>query len=114
MRFFRPVNKPEILAPTWQEKSSIVLQYSLYILLILLPFSGWAFASVRGWMVSLFGVFNLPMLFAQGSNLGRVVGEWHSQLTALIGILLLGHMGAALYHHFILKDSVLERMLPWK
>lgn len=113
MRFFRPVNKPEMLAPTGREKSAVALQYSLYILLILLPFSGWAFASVRGWTVSIFGIFNLPMLFAQGSHLGRIVGEWHSPLTALIGILMFGHIGAALYHHFVLKDSVLDRMLPW-
>lgn len=113
MRFFRPVFKPEMLAPTWQEKSAVALHYSLYLLLVLLPFSGWAFASARGWTVSIFGVFNLPALFAQGSSVGRTIGGMHSLLATLIGILIVGHIGAALYHYFVLKDSVLGRMLPW-
>ena len=112
MRFFRPVDKPEMLNPRWQEKAAVVVHYLLYLLLILVPISGWAFASVNGLTINLFGVFTLPVLFIQGSSVGNTIGEMHSTLATLIGILIAGHIGAAFYHHFILKDSVLGRMLP--
>lgn len=112
MRFFRPVAKLETPMPTLQEKAAVAMHYMLYILLILLPFSGWAFASSRGWTVSVFNSFDLPTFFEKGSSLGHSIGAMHSFFGTIIGFLILGHIAAALYHHFVLKDSVLRRMIP--
>jgi len=38
--------------------------------------------------------------------------EWHEKIGWAIIIVALGHAAAALYHHFVLKDRVLRRMLP--
>ena len=112
MRFFRPVHKGEMETPGLQERTAIAVHYLLYALLILVPFSGWAYASSRGITVSLFGVFDLPQIFTNGSSFGRALGGLHGALATLIGFIVLIHAAAALYHHVLLKDSVLTRMIP--
>jgi cytochrome b561 len=108
MRFYRPVLKPEKAQKLWWAKASMIVEYLLYASLLLLPLSGLAFASSRGFAVILFGV-PLPSLFAQGS----LFGDLHGIFVSLIMILALGHFSAAIYHRFVLKDSVVERMLPF-
>ncbi|KAF3997477.1 cytochrome b [Glaciimonas immobilis] len=84
----------------------------LYALLIAFPLMGWANASSRGWPVSLFGVVPLPPLSPKGSSVGHLLGDAH-QLTVWILLALVGlHIVAALYHHLIVKDDTLKRMLP--
>jgi cytochrome b561 len=111
MRFFRPVDKPEMHHPTWRERAAVVVHYLLYILLILLPLSGWAYASVLGWDVRLFGSIDLPPLFA-GSSFGMLFGSMHVQFAILIAVIIAGHIAAALYHHVVRKDGILLRMAP--
>ncbi|MBV8465748.1 MAG: cytochrome b [Burkholderiales bacterium] len=85
---------------------------TLYLLLIVLPLLGWANASSRGWDVSLFGLLPLPALSPTGSQLGHAMGDIH-QLIAWVLLAVAGlHVGAALYHHFVLRDATLSRMLP--
>jgi cytochrome b561 len=82
----------------------------LYVLLIVQPVMGWVNASYRGWSVTLFGVIPLPRLSPVGSPLGHVMGDVHQLLAwGLLGLVGL-HVAAALYHQFVLRDGVLQRM----
>ena len=84
----------------------------LYLLLIALPLMGWANASSRGWPAFMGGLLPLPPLSPQGSPLGRSLGDWH-QVFAWVLLALIGlHSTAALFHHFVLRDGTLRRMLP--
>jgi cytochrome b561 len=84
----------------------------LYLLLIALPLMGWANASSRGWPSFMGAVLPLPRLSPEGSSFGHALGDWHKVfawvLLALSGL----HAAAALFHHFILRDATLRRMLP--
>ena len=93
--------------------------YLLYFFLIALPLAGWALvsASVLDIPTVLYGVVpwpHLPILSSLDNKkpvedalkLVHAYGAW-----ALIA-LVVGHAGAALHHHFIVKDDVLRRMLP--
>ena len=53
------------------------------------------------------------MLVSESKDLGEVLEEVHETGFIALLVLLTAHVGAALYHHFILKDDVLKRMLPW-
>jgi len=44
--------------------------------------------------------------------LGHLLGEVHEWLNVLFIAVLVGHVAAALKHHFIDRDDVLRRMLP--
>ncbi len=84
----------------------------LYALLVAVPLLGWANASSRGWTVRAFGVLQLPGLTPTGSAFGAAMGDIHGDLAwVLLGLISL-HVGAALLHRFVLKDHVLQRMLP--
>jgi cytochrome b561 len=69
-------------------------------------------ASARGWQVTLFGLFHLPALVAEGSSVGRSAGDIHVWLTWAILVFAGLHVLGALYHRFVLRDAILTRMLP--
>jgi cytochrome b561 len=83
----------------------------LYAALIVVPLLGWANASSRGWTVELFGELTLPDLTQRGSSVGRLMGDLHGSLAWVLFALIVMHVGAALFHRFVLKDNVLQRML---
>ncbi|MCK9344868.1 MAG: cytochrome b [Candidatus Pacebacteria bacterium] len=113
MRYLRPVEKAEELTPNLQTTLAVAMHYALYILLVAVPLSGWMAASAAGLEVNLFGFYKLPALVAVGSPSGEFLGEAHGFLASTLELLAIGHVAAALWHHFILKDNVLNRMRPF-
>ena len=69
-------------------------------------------SSAQGFPVVWFGVLPLPDLVAKNAELGAVLKGAHVLLNYTLIAVLIGHIGAALQHHFIKKDNVLIRMLP--
>ncbi|MGN6665691.1 MAG: cytochrome b [Trinickia sp.] len=82
----------------------------LYVALIAVPLLGWANASSRGWAVKLFGALRLPALAPTGSTVGHAMGDVHGTLAWVLLALIGMHVGAALFHRFVLKDRVLQRI----
>jgi cytochrome b561 len=103
---------PEDGLPPWQEQSARIVHWLLYALLFALPILGWVNASWRGLPVVMFGV-ELPKLIATRAPGWGWTGDVHNLLAtyALLGLVGL-HTAAALYHYFIRRDRVLQRMLP--
>jgi cytochrome b561 len=85
---------------------------SIYVLLFVVPILGWINASSRGYAVTLFGAIPLPPLSATGSGFGHEAGDIHALLTWVLLALIGVHVLAALYHHFVLRDDTLSRMMP--
>ncbi len=110
-RLAHPV-APERSLPPWQRRSSEAVHWLLYLLVFVTTLSGWSFASMRGWTISLFGLVDLPMLTAQGSAVGRALGRWHETLEWALLIVVGLHVAAAFVHLFVYRDQVMERMLP--
>jgi cytochrome b561 len=113
--FWRFINiVPELPAdiPTWQKLGAHGSHVALYILMFVMPLSGWLMSSAAGFQVSVFGWFLLPNLIAPSPGLRKIFGIAHEVLAfAIIGLVSL-HILAALKHHFIDKDTILRRMLP--
>jgi len=84
----------------------------LYAALVLVPLLGWINASSRGWTVRLLGVVPYPALSETGSAFGHEMGDVHGILAWVLFALIGLHVVAALFHRFVLKDDVLQRMLP--
>lgn len=110
-RLTHPV-APESSLPPWQRLSSEAVHWLLYLAVLATTFTGWLFASFRGWSVSFFYLFPLPMLASDNAAAGKAIDGLHQAaewtLLVLIGI----HVAAALAHRFIYRDGVMERMLP--
>jgi cytochrome b561 len=98
--------------PDWQKIAARFVHLCFYALMIALPITGWLMSSASGIPVYVFGLFVLPDLIAPDEYLFRGFIEIHKWLgyamIALIGV----HVGAALRHHFMLRDDTLRRMLP--
>ncbi|MFM0327740.1 cytochrome b [Caballeronia glebae] len=85
--------------------------WCLYALLLVVPIMGWANASSRAWDVMLLGAVPMPALSPAGSPIGHALGDWHGNLAWVLLALIGMHVAAALYHHFVLRDQTLRRML---
>lgn len=86
---------------------------ALYALIFAMPITGWIMTSARGFPVSWFNLFQLPDLVAKNRPLYEAMQETHESLAWTLGAVATLHLLAALKHHFVLKDTVLRRMLPF-
>jgi cytochrome b561 len=95
----------------WERALASFTHGILYAFMLLVPLSGWVMASAGRWPISFFGLFEVPKFaVVRESTLWQVAHEGHELMGyALIALLVL-HIGAALRHHFVLKDGVLQRM----
>jgi cytochrome b561 len=85
----------------------------LYILLFAMPLTGWMMTSARGFPASWFGFFQLPDFVPKNDSLYNAMKETHDTLALALYAIVFLHVAAALKHHFLLKDHVLRRMLPF-
>ena len=85
----------------------------LYVLMIAIPLSGWLMSSAKGFQTVWFGVLPLPDLVAKNEELGHFFEETHEALVGLLLFLLAAHVAATLKHHFVDRDDIAARMLPW-
>jgi cytochrome b561 len=106
------VPDPPANLPRWQQLASQTLHTILYVLLFALVFSGWVYASSHGIAVTFFGLATLPAIFPDGSAVGQAIGNLHSPLAYVLLTAVGLHIGAALAHTLIWRDSVMGRMLP--
>ncbi|MFC0322559.1 cytochrome b [Gallibacterium melopsittaci] len=106
---------PEILPtpPIWQTKLAHYVHLALYLLFILIPIFGSLTVLNKGVDVTFFGY---PMLtgFTANSETAHFIKEIHEALTNIALAFISLHAIAALYHHYIVKDNTLLRMIPNK
>jgi cytochrome b561 len=109
-RLMNPVKLPDALAP-WELVLSRVTHYTLYGLIFVMTMLGWIAANAHGFDVRLLGVITLPQLAPHGAEWGHECGDIHNVLVyVLLGFIIL-HVAGALYHYFVKKDQVMQRML---
>ena len=104
--------KPILPADTtaWERLVERVVHFTLYALLLLMPLAGWMGASAAGKPPVIAGI-KLAFPFHETSKaftdmMFVIHGNVALALIALISL----HILAALYHHFIRKDTILKRM----
>lgn len=110
-RLAHPV-APESSLPRWQQWSSEAVHWLLYLLVLATTITGWLFTSFRGWSISYFYLFPVPMLASDNAAAGKAIDGLHQAaewaLLVLIGI----HVVSALAHVFVFRDRIMQRMLP--
>jgi cytochrome b561 len=99
--------------PRAQQRFAKGSEYGLYALLLLQPLTGLAQSLARGRSFMLFE-WQVPKVIAGNKALTLLFHQIHTVsawlLLGLIGL----HVLAALFHRLVLKDEVLQSMLPWR
>jgi cytochrome b561 len=97
----------------WVRLASKGVHYLLYTLLVVQAGLGFGFRWAQGHPVGFFGLFGIPGPFGAVDRPTRhLIHGLHEKVGWAIIIIAALHAAAALYHHYMLKDRVLERMLP--
>jgi len=88
--------------------------WMLYAALVALPLLGWAATNAHNVGVRLFGAIPLPWISEVDSEWADTLTDYHSLGAWALLAMVVMHVGAALFHHFIRRDAVLWAMLPEK
>jgi cytochrome b561 len=100
----------DVAMPAIQRTMSHVSHWGLYALFFAVPLLGWAYSSAAGFSIVLFGIWPLSDWVYADQSLAEWIKPWHQRLAWAMMILVVVHLGAALYHQFILRDGLLSRM----
>lgn len=110
----RPEEPPGM--PRWQALGARVGHALLYLLLFLVPLSGWWFDSVTKLRpLYWFGLIQIPALGGPDPNtpnLKEIAAASHEWLFWTLVAVAAGHAAMALIHQFVNRDGTLSRMLP--
>ena len=112
-RLYAGAPPPVAGTPRWQVRLASLTHGAIYVLILAMPLSGWLYDSASGlrpfrW----FGLAEVPKLSPPHEALADAMHETHELLFWVLIALVIGHAGAALYHHFVRRDATLARMLP--
>ena len=88
------------------------VESTLYGLLLLQPILGLLYANAQGGRTGVFFVLHLPPLIQRNDELAEQLLQAHGAVANLLLAVIALHAAAALFHHFIRRDEILNRMLP--
>jgi cytochrome b561 len=112
-RLLDPPPAPERTAlGAWLDRAGRLAHYLLYALLLAAPVAGIALQFARGDTLPVFGIFEIASPWMADRAFARSVKGVHELLANSLVILAGVHAAAALFHHWILRDRTLLRMMP--
>ena len=99
--------------PAWERQASHVTHILLYIFFFASPISGWLYSSATGFQTVLFGVLPIPDLLPKSPSLAEPLKAAHRWINYALALIVVIHAAAAIKHHFVDRDDVLIRMIPF-
>lgn len=97
--------------PAIQRAAAHTTHWALYTLMILQPLIGWIATSAYRAPIGVFWMFELPPIWPEDRTFSEQLFAVHRYVGFAIAALVCAHIGAALFHHFVLRDRVLMRMV---
>lgn len=104
---------PNTNIPHWQNLIADINVYILYALMVLMPSAGILMSYFGNHPIDFYGLFTIPASGEENKELAGFFKESHEFMGSCLLFFISIHLGAALYHHYYIKDSILRRMLPW-
>lgn len=95
---------------------SALVHWGFYAVMVFAPLTGWLIVSTARdpAAITVFGVVPWPLLPNFGHGVHEVMEGVHELLAKLMVPLLALHLLGAVRHQFLLKDALVERMVPAK
>jgi cytochrome b561 len=111
---WRAINSTPAPLPNYSRRTHWLatgMKYLLYIFILVVIATGYLITSAEGKPASLFGWVDFPIIAQLNPDGVDIAGEVHELLAWAIVLLAGLHAGAALMHHFVIRDKTLVRML---
>ena len=101
------------VSTAWYEKVlARLVQFALYICLIMMPVSGWIMSTSAGFPPNYFGLITIPFPgFSKNPELAKLFLEVHESIAWIIISLIVLHLAGNIKHFAIDKDKVVQTML---
>lgn len=113
----RQFSKLPPFPPTMSSQERFVAHASeilLYTLLFVEPLVGWAMLSAARYPIVMFGAVHLFPILPHNVMLYAILRRTHTYLAYLLFLAFLAHFGAILFHQLVVRDGLLDRMVPWR
>ena len=106
--------RPKLYGSRWQRPVSLLVEFLLYVAMLGMPLSGMAMRQFAGKDTLVFWLFEIPTFVQKNTDIAKQFAFIHKEFlwNALLVLLVL-HIGGAMWHHFVTKDATLRHMLPW-
>lgn len=99
--------------PGWMARGARLGHFLLYALVLVQGALGVWMAALSPVDIRFFNGFNLSELAPASAGSLVYLRQIHFAVACLLTAVIFGHVMAALWHHFVLRDDVLVRMLPF-
>jgi cytochrome b561 len=113
----RKLNPPPEFIATMLPEERIVAHASemlMYAMMFAMPLIGWGMLSAARYPIVLYGPIHLPPILPHSPMLYAVLRKTHTIVAYLFFATFIAHFGAVLFHTLILRDGLIDRMVPWK
>lgn len=109
-RFMNDIPAHPEAVPVWQKFVARFVHWGLYLTIFLQLTSGAMTVATGGKPLAFFGLFSIPLPVAENDDNHEFWEEIHEFAWKIVALLLIIHVIAALYNHFVVKNDVLRRM----
>ncbi len=98
--------------PAWQRRAAHASHGLLYVLMLVMPLSGYIRVRAGGFPIESLDRLGLPTLVPKSETLAATAKTVHELGAYAIAALLALHIAAALHHALILRDGTWSRIWP--
>jgi len=112
---WRIANPPPPLpasVPPSQRLAAHVVHLALYAMLIFMAVTGYTRVAAGGFPIEMLDALGVPRLAPRSDSLAETAQTLHHYGRYVLFVLILMHVGAALFHAVALRDGVFSRMWP--
>lgn len=105
-----PPSRPSL--PIWQERAAAANHALLYLMLFVMPLSGYIRVRAGGFPIEALDAIGLPALVPESEALAELAKAVHYYAAWTLVALVALHVAAALHHGLVRRDGILARMWP--
>jgi len=102
------------LVPQWQSIVASAMVAALYVVMWVIPLSGWLYNSAAGFPLQWFGYLHWPALMDANPSIKVIARQVHETTVYIFMGLLVMHIAAACKHHWVDRDDIMRRMMPFR
>ncbi|WP_423196065.1 MULTISPECIES: cytochrome b [unclassified Cupriavidus] len=99
--------------PAWQARAAAGVHHLLYVLILVVPVTGYLYSCAAGVPVVYLGLWKLPMLIGPDDTARDILKVTHIWLNYAMAAIVVMHALAALKHQLVDRDGTLARMVPF-